>query len=142
MKNKTTAWILAALVLGIVGGLLCHWLLPETARDGLVTVLDTMTHMFLNLIKMIIAPLIFATLVAGIAGAVKSAGVGKLFARSLLWFIAASAMVGTFGFVMAHALNVGAGLSLVPTGDAGIESKPWITSHSSSTSSPRASSPR
>jgi Na+/H+-dicarboxylate symporter len=50
MKNKTTVWILAALVLGIAGGLLCHWLLPEVPRTGLVTVLDTVTHMFLNLI--------------------------------------------------------------------------------------------
>jgi Na+/H+-dicarboxylate symporter len=124
MKNKTTAWILAALIIGIVGGLLGHWLLPEGPRSGLVTVLDTVTHMFLNLIKMIIAPLIFATLVSGIAGAAKSAGVGKLFARSLLWFVIASALVGTFGFVMAHVLNVGDGLALVPTGDAGIESKP------------------
>jgi Na+/H+-dicarboxylate symporter len=73
---------------------------------------------------MIIAPLIFATLVSGIAGAAKSAGVGKLFARSLLWFVVASPLVGSFGFVMAHVLNVGDGLSLVPTGDAGIESKP------------------
>lgn len=75
MKNKTTAWILAALVIGIAGGLLAHWLLPEGPRNGLVTILDTVTHMFLNLIKMIIAPLIFATLVSGIAGAAKSAGV-------------------------------------------------------------------
>lgn len=124
MKNKTTAWILAALVIGVAGGLLAHWLLPEVPRNGLVTIFDTVTHMFLNLIKMIIAPLIFATLVSGIAGAAKSAGVGKLFARSLLWFVIASALVGTFGFVTAHALNVGEGLGLVPTGDAGIESKP------------------
>ncbi|GAA1256233.1 dicarboxylate/amino acid:cation symporter [Arthrobacter pascens] len=124
MKNKTTLWILAALVAGIAGGLLSHWLLREGTRDGLVTILDTVTHMFLNLIKMIIAPLIFATLVSGIAGAAKSAGVGKLFARSLLWFIAASALVGAFGFITAHLLNVGAGLHLAPTGEAGIESKP------------------
>ena len=124
MKNKTTAWILAALIIGIAGGLLGHWLLPEGPRNGLVTILDTVTHMFLNLIKMIIAPLIFATLVSGIAGAAKSTGVGKLFARSLLWFVIASALVGTFGFITAHALNVGDGLGLVPTGDAGIESKP------------------
>ena len=124
MKNKTTLWILAALVAGIAGGLLSHWFLPEGMRDGLVTILDTVTHMFLNLIKMIIAPLIFATLVSGIAGAAKSAGVGKLFARSLLWFIAASALVGAFGFITAHLLNVGAGLHLLPTGEAGIESKP------------------
>ncbi|MFF1883339.1 dicarboxylate/amino acid:cation symporter [Pseudarthrobacter sp. NPDC058196] len=124
MKNKSTMWILAALVFGILGGLLFHWLLPTDARGSVVTVLDTVTHMFLNLIKMIIAPLIFATLVSGIAGAAKSAGVGKLFGRSMIWFLSASALVGVFGFISAHLLNVGAGLHLLPGGDAGIESKP------------------
>lgn len=124
MKNRTTKFILAALLFGIAGGLLAHWLLPEGARDGVVAVLDTLTHMFLNLIKMIIAPLIFAVLVSGIAGAAKSAGVGKLFVRSLLWFVIASALVGAFGFITAHVLNVGEGLNLVPEGEAGLESKP------------------
>jgi Na+/H+-dicarboxylate symporter len=124
MKNKSTKWILASLLMGIVSGLVFHWLLPEDARGSLVAVFDTVTHMFLNLIKMIIAPLIFATLVSGIAGAAKSAGVGKLFGRSMIWFLSASVLVGAFGFITAHLLNVGHGLHLVPTGDAGLESKP------------------
>jgi len=124
MKNKSTMWILAALVFGIVIGLLFHWLLPVDTRESVVAVLDTVTHMFLNLIKMIIAPLIFATLVSGIAGAAKSAGVGKLFGRSMIWFLSASVLVGAFGFITAHALNVGDGLHLMPGGDAGMETKP------------------
>lgn len=79
--------------------------------------------MFLNLIKMVIAPLILATLVSGIAGAAKSTGVGKLFARSMMWFITASVLVGALGFSMAHVLNVGDGLNLVPAGVSGIETK-------------------
>jgi Na+/H+-dicarboxylate symporter len=124
MKNKSTMWILASLVFGILSGLVCHWLLPMETRESLVTVLDTVTHMFLNLIKMIIAPLIFATLVSGIAGAAKSAGVGKLFGRSMVWFLSASVLVGAFGFITAHILNVGDGLNLMPGGDAGMETKP------------------
>lgn len=124
MKNKSTKWILASLLMGIISGLVFHWLLPVDLRDSLVAVFDTVTHMFLNLIKMIIAPLIFATLVSGIAGAAKSAGVGKLFGRAMIWFLTASALVGAFGFIMAHLLNVGDGLHLVPTGGAALESKP------------------
>jgi len=123
MKNKSTMWILAALLFGIISGLVCHWLLAEDARESLVAVLDTVTHMFLNLIKMIIAPLIFATLVSGIAGAAKSAGVGKLFGRSMIWFLTASVLVGAFGFLTAHVLNVGDGLHLIPGGDAGMETR-------------------
>ena len=110
--------------MGIISGLVFHWLLPVDLRDSLVAVFDTVTHMFLNLIKMIIAPLIFATLVSGIAGAAKSAGVGKLFGRAMVWFLTASALVGAFGFIMAHVLNVGHGLHLVPTGESVLESKP------------------
>jgi Na+/H+-dicarboxylate symporter len=124
LKNKSTKWILASLLIGIISGLVFHWLLPVDLRDSLVAVFDTVTHMFLNLIKMIIAPLIFATLVSGIAGAAKSAGVGKLFGRAMIWFLTASALVGAFGFIMAHLLNVGDGLHLVPTGGAALESKP------------------
>lgn len=124
MKNKSTMWILASLLFGIISGLVFHSVLPQDGRESLVAVLDTATHMFLNLIKMIIAPLIFATLVSGIAGAAKSAGVGKLFGRSMVWFLSASVLVGAFGFVTAHLLNVGDGLHLVPTGGAGIETKP------------------
>ncbi|QHK21098.1 cation:dicarboxylase symporter family transporter [Pseudarthrobacter psychrotolerans] len=124
MKNKSTKWILASLLMGIISGLVFHWLLPADLRDSLVAVFDTVTHMFLNLIKMIIAPLIFATLVSGIAGAAKSAGVGKLFGRAMVWFLTASALVGAFGFIMAHVLNVGDGLHLVPTGGAALESHP------------------
>ena len=51
MKNKSTMWILAALVFGILSGLLFHWLLPMDTRGSVVAVLDTVTHMFLNLIK-------------------------------------------------------------------------------------------
>jgi Na+/H+-dicarboxylate symporter len=103
-----------------------------------VSVLDTVTHMFLNLIKMIIAPLIFATLVSGIAGAAKSAGVGKLFGRSMVWFLSASVLVGAFGFIAAHVLNVGHGLNLVPGGDAGMETKPLDYAEFITTSSPPA----
>lgn len=124
MKNKSTKWILASLLMGIISGLVFHWILPADLRDSLVAVFDTVTHMFLNLIKMIIAPLIFATLVSGIAGAAKSAGVGKLFGRAMVWFLSASALVGAFGFIMAHMLNVGDGLHLVPTGGAALESHP------------------
>jgi L-cystine uptake protein TcyP (sodium:dicarboxylate symporter family) len=79
--------------------------------------MDTVTHVFFNMIKMIIAPLIFATLVSGVAGAAQSAGVGKLFGRSILWFLCASAIVEAFGFLTAHVLNVGQG--------AASTTRPW-----------------
>jgi hypothetical protein len=36
MKSKSTKWILAALLLDIISGLMCHWLLPEDVRESVV----------------------------------------------------------------------------------------------------------
>ena len=47
-------------------------------------------HLFLNLIKMVIAPLIFAIIVSGITGMTKSTGLGPLFAKAITWFLAFS----------------------------------------------------
>lgn len=119
MKNKISAFIVAALILGTVVGLACHSLAAtDETRATITTAFDTITHMFLNLVKMVIAPLIFATIVSGITGATKSSGLGRLFARSIVWFLAASTFAGAFGFAIAHLLGVGKGLNLVDTGAA------------------------
>ena len=64
-SNKLTLWILVALVLGAIAGYAIHRSVadpaPWVANLGLVTTI------FLRLIKMIIAPLVFATLTVGIA---------------------------------------------------------------------------
>ena len=115
MKNKAALVILGALILGVGTGLVIHLTASQDVRGTMVTVFDTVTHLFLNLIKMIIAPLIFATVVGGIAGATKKAGLGRMTVRSLGWFLTASLVVGAFGFVMAHIFQVGKGLHLVDT---------------------------
>ncbi|MGW7479430.1 dicarboxylate/amino acid:cation symporter [Nonomuraea muscovyensis] len=125
MKNKAAISIAAALVLGVGVGLGCHHLTTDDAvRVGIIDVFDTIAHLFLNLVKMVIAPLIFATIVSGIINAAKS-GLGKIFVRSMLWFTSASVLAGLAGFAVAHLLGVGEGLHLRPTGeDSGLEAKP------------------
>ncbi|MEQ4726079.1 dicarboxylate/amino acid:cation symporter [Nonomuraea sp. B19D2] len=124
MKNLMSRLIVGALVLGVGAGLVLHYQFAAS-REEIVAVLETVTHLFLNLIKMVIAPLIFATIVSGIAGMAKAKGLGSLFARSMVWFVSASLLIGAYGFLAAHAMGVGNGLDLTPTaGGSGIETEP------------------
>ncbi|MFD8560212.1 dicarboxylate/amino acid:cation symporter [Streptosporangium canum] len=124
MKSLMSRLIIGALVLGVGAGLVLHYQFASS-REEIVAVLETVTHLFLNLIKMVIAPLIFATIVSGITGMAKATGLGSLFARSMVWFVSASLLIGAYGFLAAHAMGVGNGLGLTPTaGGSGIETEP------------------
>ena len=69
--------------------------------------------MFLRLIKMIIAPLVFATLVSGIAHMGDTAALGRVGARSIGWFVGASLLSLTLGLIMVNLLQPGVGADLV-----------------------------
>ena len=77
--------------------------------------LDLVTFVFLRLIKMIIAPLVFSTLVVGIAHMEDAAAIGRVGAKAIAWFVLASLVSLTLGLVMVHLFQPGVGLAL-PTG--------------------------
>jgi Na+/H+-dicarboxylate symporter len=86
--------------------------------------LSIVTALFLRLIKMIIAPLVFSTLVAGIAHMGDVAALGRVGVRSLGWFILASLVSLTLGLILVTALHPGVGLNLpIPpaTAASGVE---------------------
>src|SRR5258708_1643202 len=118
MAKRLTRYILVALVLGVVAG----WSINAAVDDGspeaaarLKTIADYLsivTTLFLRLIKMIIAPLVFATLVAGIAHMGNIAALGRVGIRSLLWFIVATFVSLTLGLILVTLLHPGVGLNL------------------------------
>jgi Na+/H+-dicarboxylate symporter len=117
--NRTfTILLVAAMLLGIVAGLVSHaWLTPDqtkTFADGL----GLITTIFLRLIKMIIAPLVFSTLIVGIAHMEDAASIGRVGAKSIAWFVLASLVSLTLGLVLVHLFQPGVGLAL-PTGTTG-----------------------
>jgi Na+/H+-dicarboxylate symporter len=66
MKNRLTLYILAGMVLGAAVGYVCHRTAPDAAAATTIAGhFLTITDIFLRLVKMIIAPLVFATLVSG-----------------------------------------------------------------------------
>jgi Na+/H+-dicarboxylate symporter len=130
MAKKLTKFILLALVLGIIAG----WAINAAIDDGtpesaarlksIAEYLSIVTALFLRLIKMIIAPLVFSTLVAGIAHMGDVAALGRVGVRSLAWFILASLVSLTLGLILVTALQPGVGLNLpIPpaTAASGIE---------------------
>src|SRR6201999_2975085 len=80
--------------------------------------ISIMSDVFLRLIKMLIGPLVFSTLVVGIAHMGDAASVGRVFGKALGWFITASLISLILGLVMANLLEPGHNLGL-PLPDIG-----------------------
>ncbi|MDP3660700.1 dicarboxylate/amino acid:cation symporter, partial [Phenylobacterium sp.] len=112
MNRLFTYLLIAAMVLGIgVGWAANQGLTPEQGKAFAET-LSIITDVFLRLIKMIIAPLVFATLVAGIAHMEDAAAIGRVGIKTMGWFITASIVSLSIGLLMVHLLRPGADLSL------------------------------
>jgi Na+/H+-dicarboxylate symporter len=121
MKKKMPAatLILAALVLGILVGYMIFVSYPDKKTAAQVAgYISILADVFLRLIKMLIGPLVFSTLVVGIAHMGDAASVGRVFAKSLAWFVTASLVSLLLGMLLANLLQPGHNLGL-PLPDIG-----------------------
>jgi Na+/H+-dicarboxylate symporter len=117
-KSRLGTWIAVAMVLGAVTGHLVHVLSPDTATARAVAgYFSVLTDVFLRLIKMVIAPLVFSTLVAGMAGH-KQGGAGRIGLKAIGWFLTASLVSLLLGLFFVNLLQPGRDLGL-PLPDAG-----------------------
>ena len=125
MAKRLTLYILVAMIAGIVVGLTLNRTITDPATITNVTgYISILTDIFLRLIKMIIAPLVFSTLVVGIAHMGDTTALGRIGLRSILWFVSASLMSLTLGLIMVNLLEPGVGLGLpIPdvTASSGVE---------------------
>ncbi|RJF91089.1 dicarboxylate/amino acid:cation symporter [Sphingomonas cavernae] len=116
MAKRLTYYILAGLVLGIA----CGWGLnaaignatPEASArlTEIAGYFSIVTTIFLRLIKMIIAPLVFSTLVVGIVHMGDTSALGRVGLKSLAWFMSASLVSLTLGLILVNFLQPGVGL--------------------------------
>ena len=121
MKRKlpAAAWILIAMVLGILVGYMIFTSFPDKkAAAQIAGYVSIVSDVFLRLIKMLIGPLVFSTLVVGIAHMGDAKSVGRVFGKSLGWFLTASLISLVIGLVMANVLKPGENLGL-PLPDIG-----------------------
>lgn len=103
-----THWIFIALVLGFFVGVYAPWLVPYV---------KPFRGLFLNGVKCIIAPLIFGTLVSGIAGVGSGKQLGGMGLRAIIWFEIATTIALAVGLAAVNLLGPGVGLRL-PLGAA------------------------
>jgi proton glutamate symport protein len=106
-KNSSlTQWILIAMGLGILLGALC----PEQAAQ-----LKVLSNIFLRLIKCMLVPLVFGTLVVGIASHSQDLrAVGRLALKSLLYFEVVTSLALVVGLAAVNLAQPGSGISLPP----------------------------
>jgi proton glutamate symport protein len=107
-RKSLTAWIFLGMIAGAEFG--CDW--PTRAAG-----LQVLGTIFLRLIKVIIAPLLFGTLVVGIAGHANLKKVGRMGLKALIYFEIVSTLALLIGFVAINISRAGEGVAL-PQGNA------------------------
>lgn len=111
--NKLTVWIMVAMLLGVLVGYLCHALAPDAkAAAEIAGYFSIVMDVFLRLIKMIIAPLIFATLVSGMTHMSGGDAVGRIGLKAVGWFVLASLTSLMLGMLFVNLLQPGHALNL------------------------------
>jgi len=118
MKRGLASLILIALVAGIVVGYACNAAFPDPQTAKTVAgYIALIADIFLRLIKMIIAPLVFTTLVVGVAHMGAGKDIGRIGAKTMLWFVTASLGSLLLGLLMVNILRPGDNIGL-PLPDA------------------------
>jgi Na+/H+-dicarboxylate symporter len=115
------------IVLGLVVGVLIGWWMSQLgkeSKDSLDTWLQVPRDIFLHLIKAMIAPLIFGSVVQGIAGTGDMKKVGRMGAKALIYFELVTSAALVVGLFMVNTLRPGAGVVLPPDQSTAAVAKP------------------
>ncbi|KKX32876.1 C4-dicarboxylate transporter DctA [Rhizobium sp. LC145] len=115
MARRVLGQLYVQVLIGIALGILAGLLVSEFA-----TKLQPLADGFIKLIKMLLAPVIFATVVLGIAKMGDIKEVGKIGARALIYFEVVSTIVLVLGLIVVNIMNPGVGMNIdVSTLNAG-----------------------
>ncbi|MDF8333208.1 dicarboxylate/amino acid:cation symporter [Novosphingobium cyanobacteriorum] len=121
MARRLTFYILIGLLAGIAVGFALNQAYPADSKQlaQIADLLKLLPEVFLHLIKMIIAPLVMATIVTGIASMGDSSALGRIGGRALAWFITASLISIGLGLVLVNLFQPGHGLQFTATTPVG-----------------------
>ena len=120
MSGRFTLYILVGMILGILVGYVCNENVDPATAKQIAGYFSILTDIFLRLIKMIIGPLVFSTLVVGIVHVGDTASLSRIGFLTVGWFLCASIVSLFLGLVMVQWLEPGVGLGL-PLPDVGSE---------------------
>ena len=107
--NRLTVIIFLSMVLGIMIGYFVHHNASKEFIASLSVNLKLLANIFLRLVQMIIAPLVFSTLVVGIAKLGDLKAVGRVGGKAMLWFITASLFSLLIGLFWVNLMEPGVG---------------------------------
>lgn len=110
-NNKLFIGIIAALIIGVAIGGIVHYQFPEYII-GFSKNIKLLGTIFIRLVQMIIAPLVFSTLVVGIAKMGDMKMVGRVGGKAMAWFISASLISLLIGLFLVNVLAPGKGTSI------------------------------
>ena len=116
-NNKLFFAIIFALIAGVLLGGFMHYQYPESV-GGFATNISLLGTIFIRLVQMIIAPLVFTTLVVGIAKMGDIKLVGRVGGKALLWFFSASIISLVIGMLLVNWLKPGVGVDVGIAADA------------------------
>jgi Na+/H+-dicarboxylate symporter len=110
-RSFLTIYILFAMLLGAILGSIIHTYYPHLASNFSKNI-KLLATIFIRLVQMIIAPLVFTTLVVGIAKLGDIRAVGRIGGKALAWFFSASLVSLLIGMFWVNFLQPGVGLNL------------------------------
>lgn len=114
-KSRITLYIVIAMFAGILAGYFINQYTigkPTADRDAIIQPFSILADVFLRLVKMIIAPLVFSTLVVGVAKQGSVSSVGRIGGKTLLWFIFFSFVSLVLGMVLVNFFQPGIAMHL------------------------------
>jgi Na+/H+-dicarboxylate symporter len=110
MDRRLTWYILTGMILGVIVGQILHVSVDAAViQESVAPWLKLLSDIFLNLIKLLVAPLVLSTIVVGIANMGDSSALGRIGFRAITWFIIASLISIGLGLVMVNLFEPGVG---------------------------------
>lgn len=110
--NRLTLYIVIAMVLGILAGYWIHESASPEFIKNFAPKIKLLATIFIRMVQMIIAPLVFATLVVGIAKLGDLKTVGRVGGKAMIWFISASLISLTLGLILVNITKPGVGVNI------------------------------
>ena len=120
-KNRLTYYILGAMIAGIAVGMLVNKGTSPEFIESFSKNVKLLATIFIRLVQMIIAPLVFSTLVVGIAKLGDLKAVGRVGGKALLWFVTASLVSLLLGMLIVNLTKPGVGMNLQSMDASGVE---------------------